>query len=208
MRQTALLNWAVEYCSSLEFQLSLNLPSDKMLKLLFVNLHLWLVVHRLEKSENGVCKDFVYSLKNLLDTHVKTTIYSMEYKKKQHVYKDNNKKLKILWQMFSNHFEKYETKEPRHNLDNLVWEFIFAKRVDRFDWRISFFTEYFATCVENLESVPVSDVLNRRFCISPFSVCMDFESKIKSLSLLKNDSEFDEKMSYYYFFEGEDNNEE
>lgn len=192
-----LLNRLNLFCDSLDFNLVLDLPPDRMLRLLFVNLHVWLICDRLNQSDLFFSKNCIKSLIFKFQRFIENYINSIDYKKTDHLIRDYKKKTEFFMNLLDGHFNRKQLDDPRVQLDDLVWEFLLAKKVFRFDWRISFLAEYIASTYEYVQTLSFDDIMNGRFVLTPHWVDADFHSKIRELSTISENEDFDESLSRY-----------
>lgn len=177
--------YIIYYCKSIEFNHVLSIPVDFHVELLLINMHLWLLIDRLNDLDGGVFNvAFSQKLTTAIDIYLESQLTKVHMGRKTDVISDTKLYLKRLRKHFDTHFRNnvFTVANPMQRIDALVWSVVFLEKCDRYDNRVYLISSYLLETRELLKRYTLDDLKDMRIAFSPFVVPVDYRQQIEKVN--------------------------
>lgn len=123
------------YCGGIEFTHMLDVPPDFHIEYATLNMHLWLVIQKLEEFKTQVSRTMIKSLNDAFERYTSMKVNNIHLKKKNDFILDLKGFMKLNRNTYEIHFKKNPrtSKDPYYKADALVWSTIYFEKIDRYD---------------------------------------------------------------------------
>ncbi|EAR99475.2 hypothetical protein TTHERM_00136390 (macronuclear) [Tetrahymena thermophila SB210] len=213
MACTMLLIRTVIYTNSIEFTSVMNIPADFHIEHAILNMHIWLMVDRLNEINTPISRFMAKQLLVSLKKNQLQSISRIHLKKKNDFIKDVIHYMQANRNAFHNHFRvnpiTSKGDDAYQKLDALVWSTIFFEKVPRYSPEVYMMADYFKQNFDYLKTCTFQDFEDGMIEFDCYRIDPDFVNKVQKYSPRLNEQEFLEEFysektnkRYYYSYQG------
>lgn len=174
-----------EHVKSIEFNHVLSVPPDFNIESSFKNMHLWLIMSRLNDfGDSSMAKTLnIYFGRNFKE-YVEKSINQIHIHRKSNFIADTNYFLETTRKVLNFHFK--ENKDTLYNpiskIDALVWTNIFYEKIDRYDQRVFMVASYLLENYRYMKTRSLEDIENFNIQWNCFSLPVDYREVIEAIN--------------------------
>lgn len=187
----------LDHIRSIEFTHLLNLPTDFHIEYSILNLHIWMILRRLEKIPGRQSELMRRCLQDAFQAYSKMEVNKIHLKKKNDFVKDLNYFAELNRQNYERHF--YRNQKTRENnyykIDSLVWSTIFYEKVERYSDSVYMVSEYFVKHFKYLNSLSLEDIERGQLDFDVYRNSLDFKEKIQAINPPLSEEEFEAELN-------------
>jgi len=175
-----LLHRTEAYIKSIEFTRYLGVPPDFHIEHAILNMHIWLMVNRLNqintKESKLMAKNLELEFKNLtLDK-----VNKIHLRKKNDFIKDVSHFMKNNRAAYDQHFITHPktSTNPYYKLDALVWSTVLFEKIERYSDLVYLISEYFIKHYDYLETVSYEKFEGANILWDIYRIPVNFKAKL------------------------------
>ena len=185
------------YTKSIEFNHVLDTPPDFHIEQLLLNLHLWLLLDRLNDFEEiAFVKSFMGQLESFFEAHYDDVLTKIHMGRKNDFILDTKYFLKNMRTLLNYHFRLnlHTSVNPIKKIDSLVWSCVFLEKNNRYDNKVYLIASYLLQARKAVRQITLEDIKEFRFAFNPFVVPVDYRTEIEKVNPPLTAEEMEQEM--------------
>lgn len=175
----------------------MDLPPDFHIEFAILNMHVWMVLRRLQKFNNRKSELMIKVLQQTFERHTDFEVSKIHLKKKNDFIKDLIYFCDLNRQNYEKHFYgNFKTSQnPYFKIDSLVWSTIFYEKVERYSDRVYLMSEYLIKHFRYIQTLSLEDIESGQIDFDIYRNSLNFKQKIQEFNPPLSQEEFDAELS-------------
>ena len=166
-----LLMRVLSWTQSVEFTHMLNVPPDFHIEYSVLNMHLWLILQKLDEFKTKESNLMIRCLNQTFEKYTSMRVNDIHLKKKNDFINDLKTFMRLNRNTYDVHFKKSSrtSKDPYYKADALIWSTVYFEKIDRYDHDNYLMAEYLIENFNMLKGCTLEEIETMTFVwFSPF----------------------------------------